>query len=62
MEEVEQHRLTSLEHCQRLLNEIRQDQEDAAMLFCGDIYRSYIAAVDKAITKAESIKAKIRNF
>ena len=60
--EAEKYRVISLEDCQRLLYEVRRDQEDAALFFGGEIYKTYVAATDKVINKAEKIRTQIRNL
>lgn len=64
MDEAERQRfkIISLQHCDRLFNEIKRDQDDIHEFFGGELYKSYVAATDKALTKARNIRMKVRNL
>lgn len=61
-EELEQHRANSLALCEKLLNDLKRNQDDADSFLGGDIYKAYVSATEKAIEKARKSRNKIRNL
>jgi len=61
-EELNRLRLASLYYCDKLLNDIKVDQEDINQFFGGEIYKAYNDATEKVLNKAKNIRAKIRNL
>ena len=61
-EELEKYRAASLYYCSRLLNDIKRSQEDIGLFFGGDLYKAYDDATDKALSKASSVRTKLRNL
>lgn len=61
-EELERNRADSLTLCNRLLNALDQNRDDAHSFFAGEVLRAYDTATQKATNKMQKIKSKIRNL
>lgn len=61
-QELRRLRDQSLYYCNRLLNELNENKEEAATFFGGDICRAYVKATEAAINKAKRTKGKIQNI
>jgi len=61
-EELEQRKDASLALCYRLLSDMEGFMQDADLFFGGEIHKTYLAATEKAIKKARSVRNKIRNL
>ena len=63
-QEMELRRLQeqSLYLCERLINGLNENKDDADSFFGGDVYKSYVEATESAINKAKKAKNKIRNL
>ena len=58
---IENYKERSLELCDRLINQLNMNKDDANSFFGGEIYKSYIVATERAIEKANNGRYKIRN-
>lgn len=54
--------LTSLNLCDKLINELKNNKEDADSFFGGEVHKAYIKATDMALDKAKNIRAKLRRL
>ena len=61
-EGAEQYRRVSLSYCDKLLAEVKQNQEDAELFFGGDLYKAYADATEQAEKKIKKIRTRIRNL
>ncbi|MBE6957139.1 MAG: hypothetical protein E7450_06770 [Ruminococcaceae bacterium] len=61
-EELAQRRRISVTYCNKLLNEVKRDQEDVGEFFGGELYRTYLTAIDQVEEKIKKIRTKIRNL
>ena len=61
-EELERLRLLSLSYCERLMNQLKRNKEEADSFLGGDIYTAYVKATDEAYNKARKTRNKIRNL
>ena len=63
-QEMELRRLQeqSLYFCNRLINLLNENKEDAGSFFGGDVHKAYVGATESAISKAKRTKQKIRNL
>ena len=52
----------SLHLCNRLINSLNENKDDADSFFGGDVYKAYVEATELAINKANKAKNKIRNL
>ena len=48
--------------CNRLLNMLNEDRDDIDSFFGGEINKEYTYATEKAISKVNRIRMKIRNL
>ena len=61
-ENVEIIKSNSLIYCEKLLDEIRRDQEEADLFFGGELHAAYASALDKVMHKVTTIRTKIKNL
>lgn len=61
-EKLEQCRSDGVSLCDRLLDAMKENREDAHSFFAGELYQAYVDATDKARSKVKSIRIKIRNL
>ena len=61
-EELEQRRDASLALCNRLISDMERFTEDAHLFFGGEIHKPYLAATEKAINEAKTVRRKLRNL
>ena len=61
-EQVEQCRQDSLSLCDRLLWEIKRNQDDTDRFFGGELYKTYFSVNDKLAERIRNVKNKIRNL
>ena len=52
----------SLYLCNRLINALDENKDDADAFLGGDVYKAYIEATESAVNKANIAKNKIRNL
>lgn len=64
MEEAElrSYQSESLRHCDKLLNEVKSDLDDIGSFFGGELRKTYVDATDKALSKIQQVRTKIRNL
>ena len=60
-EELAKYKAQSLQLCERILAELKRNQDDADLFFGGEIHKAYVSATDKAINEARTLRNKIRN-
>ena len=60
--EIERYKQRSIDLCNRLINELQKDEEEAASFFSKDLHRSYARVTDIAQEKTRRIRNKIRNI
>ena len=61
-EDMRKYRASSLQYCEKLLNEVKRDRDDVDMFFGGELYDAYVNAVDEVLNKTIKIRTKIRNL
>ena len=61
-EQLEQYRSQSLALCEKLIADLKRNQDDSAEFFGGEIQKTYVEATEKAINKAKKTRSKIRNL
>ena len=61
-EQVQRYKADSLMLCNSLLNMLNEDRDDIDSFFGGEINKEYTYATEKAISKVNRIRMKIRNL
>ena len=63
-QEMELRRLQeqSLYLCNRLINSLNENKDDADSFFGGEVYKAYVEATESAVNRAKKAKQKIRNL
>ena len=59
---IEQYKWESIRLCEKLIRDINKSNEDAGMVFGGEILKAFGASNDKALNKAGRILYKIKNL
>ena len=59
---IEQHKWESIRLCEKLIRDMNKCNEDASMVFSGEILKAYVTANDKALNKAGRILYKTKNL
>ena len=61
-QEHTQYKKYSLSLCEKLINDLKRNREDADTFLGGELYKAYVNATEKAINKAQRNRNQIRKL
>lgn len=60
--QLKRYKSTSLRHCDKLINDVKNDRDDIDRFFGGELYDAYVNATDEVLTKISRVRTKVRNL
>jgi len=60
--QLEQMKTDSVALCEKLVYDLKRNRDDAEGFFGGDVYKAYVSATERAISKAQLTRDEIRKL
>lgn len=61
-DELEQCQSEALALCNKLISELKRNQEEAGTFFGGEIHKAYVTSTEKAINSTQNIKNRLKKL